>query len=300
MSRKNLLISLAILLVLVAIPVALYWPRADRVGGVSAVKSPAASVPSVGLDAERSVGAYGTGGPEGRALVKSFSMTLRAAKVEATARRAADIARKYAGYVQTESYGTSGGGPVEYARGGDAKAATGAEEIIQAYLELRIPSDRVEDAIADLEKLGTVDAFNRNVSDVTQPLTEIEIRLENKRAEVRRLEDLFERAGSVKEVLEVERELARVREEIQVAENELRTLREQVSYSIVAVTILKPSGVVEPGFEFDWKQLIRDFIAASLDVVRLIFRVAGFLAPIAVLALIGYAIWRVARRRATP
>jgi hypothetical protein len=235
-----------------------------------------------------------TGALPDRALIKTFSMTLRAEKVERVAKSAISIATRYGGYVQQENYGTESGGTITYEKG--AEGAPAAGDIIQAYLELRIPSNRVEAAVEELKKLGTVDVFNRNVSDVTQSLTELTIRLDNKKAEAKRLEELFNRAGTVKDVLEVARELARVREEIQLIENELRSMKQQVDYATVALTIVKPAGIVEPGFEFDWKQLIRDFITQALYVIGAIFRIAGFLAPLVILALIVYVVWVLARR----
>jgi len=257
-------------------------------GGSGAVSSPDVG-PQGGVEPSKE-----TGAPSDRALIKTFSMTLRAEKVERVAKSAISIATRYGGYVQQENYGTESGGTITYEKG--AEGAPAAGDIIQAYLELRIPSDRVEKAVEELKKLGTVDVFNRNVSDVTQPLTELTIRLDNKKAEAKRLEELFNRAGTVKDVLEVERELARVREEIQVIENEMRSMKQQVDYSTVALTIVKPAGIVEPGFEFDWKQLIRDFIAQALYVIGAIFRIAGFLAPLVILALIVYVVWVLARR----
>ena len=85
---------------------------------------------------------------------------------------------------------------------------------------LRVPDDRLDQALDALAALG--DAGDREVftRDVTAAYTDLQIRLDNARALQARLRTLLERADSVPDVLAVERELARVTVEVESLEGQ--------------------------------------------------------------------------------
>jgi hypothetical protein len=118
-------------------------------------------------------------------------------------------------------------------------------------------------------------------------------------ANSRRLEDrlvtlLATRTGKLQDVLSVERELARVREEIERYEGRLRYLRANVSVSTLAVTISEPMPVVgEPGSNVvgdAFKQAWRNFVAFIAALIQSL----GVLVPVAVIfgsALLAWKRW---------
>lgn len=105
------------------------------------------------------------------------------------------------------------------ARGGyvgslTATAQTGSARDVN--VELRIPAKQADAFIADVRKLGKVVEETRTTEEVTAEYIDLQARMKaSKAAEQRLVELLGTRTGKLSEVLEVERELARVRSEIE-------------------------------------------------------------------------------------
>jgi len=103
---------------------------------------------------------------------------------------------------------------------------------------LRVPATQLDSAIAELKKLGRVESETQNGQDVTAQYVDLEARLSNSRnTEKRLLELLSNRTGKLSDVLEVETELSRVREEIERMEGERRLLAKQVEYATLTATV---------------------------------------------------------------
>lgn len=174
--------------------------------------------------------------------------------------------------------------------------AAGREQVRSATLQLKVPADRFDALVGGLSPLGRVETVNVNAQDVGEEYVDIAARVANARRLEARLLTLLERSASrLSDVLAVERELARVREEIERAEGRLRYLRTRVSLSTLDVTvherapILAGSPAANPLLEA-LRQAWRNFVAL------LAFGIAslGVLLPLAVVAAV---VWRVGRRR---
>ncbi|HEX8893568.1 MAG TPA: DUF4349 domain-containing protein [Terriglobales bacterium] len=103
---------------------------------------------------------------------------------------------------------------------------------------LRVPATQLDSALAELKKLGRVESETQNGQDVSAQYVDLEARLSNSRnTEKRLLELLSNRTGKLSDVLEVETELSRVREEIERMEGERRLLAKQVEYATLTATV---------------------------------------------------------------
>ena len=92
----------------------------------------------------------------------------------------------------------------------------GKDQLRSASLEVKIPSDRFDEALAGLAPIGKVESVNVNAQDVGEEFVDVAARVENAhRLEARLIALLANRTGKLQDVLSVERELARVREEIE-------------------------------------------------------------------------------------
>jgi hypothetical protein len=117
-----------------------------------------------------------------------------------------------------------------------ASGATGGGRTLQA--SLRIPSDQLDGALAEIKTLGRVQSESQNGQEVTARYVDLQARLSNSRNTERRLIDLLQqRTGKLSDVLEVENELARVRGEIEQMEAERKSLLNQVSFSTLNARI---------------------------------------------------------------
>jgi hypothetical protein len=175
----------------------------------------------------------------------------------------------------------------------------GRDRVREASLELRVPADRFESMQTVLDSVGDVEWLNVAVQDVGEEYVDLSARTANaKRLESRLVELLATRTGKLEDVLAVERELARVREEIERYEGRLRFLRTRVATSTLTVRLHEPAPVIggrgETGVIGDaFRQAWRNFISAIATVIAW----SGALIPLIAVAI---AAWLVIRRFRRP
>lgn len=170
----------------------------------------------------------------------------------------------------------------------------GRQQTRAASMELRIPSERFDEAVNALSPIGKVETVNVSVQDVGEEYVDVEARVANaRRLEQRLIELLANRTGKLSDVLTVERELARVREEIERYEGRMRYLRTRASVSTLAIAIHESYPIVadRPG-----SHPIRDaFIQSWRNVIAVtsgIIAALGVLLPLGVLVGVIALAWR--------
>ena len=105
---------------------------------------------------------------------------------------------------------------------------------------LRIPSDRLANVASRLRQLGQVVEDTQGSDDVADQLVDLGARLTSARATELRLTELLKnRTGKLSDVLEVERELARVRVDIERLDAETTNIGRRVSYATVTIEIVE-------------------------------------------------------------
>jgi hypothetical protein len=104
-----------------------------------------------------------------------------------------------------------------------------------AQVTIKVPRPRFNEALARIEKLG--DVLHRNVTaeDVTDEYVDLELRLKNARAMREQLASLL-KSATVKDAVEIEKELAKVTDVIEQIEGRLKVLRDKVGYSAITVS----------------------------------------------------------------
>jgi len=103
---------------------------------------------------------------------------------------------------------------------------------------VRVPAAQLDGVLVELRKLGRVEQENQSADDVTRQYVDLTARLANARETEKRLvEILRERTGKVADVLSVEREIARTRQQIEQMDAERKTLDSQVQYASIDLRI---------------------------------------------------------------
>ncbi|MGI8402266.1 MAG: DUF4349 domain-containing protein [Gemmatimonadaceae bacterium] len=166
----------------------------------------------------------------------------------------------------------------------------GQDQIRQATVELKVPSTKYDQAVGSLSTIGKVESVNSTAQDVGEEFVDVTARVNNsRRLEERLINLLANRTGKLDEVLRVERELARVREEIERYEGRLRYLSTRVATSTLTITVHEPAPILgnNPGenpiaaaFRRAWKNFV-GVVAASIAAL-------GVLIPLAILVLLGW------------
>ncbi len=118
----------------------------------------------------------------------------------------------------------------------------GSEENQQANLTVRVPQDQFFTAVDRIEELGKVQNRNLGSEDVSEQFIDLEARLKSSLREEESLLSLLERADQVSEILTIERELSRVRSDIERAQGQLNFLERRVDLATISISLFPPGG----------------------------------------------------------
>lgn len=112
-----------------------------------------------------------------------------------------------------------------------------ANEETHAEILFRVPPAQLEPLMDSAAAVGRLEERTIGAEDVTDAIIDAEGRLASLQASRDRLRQLLDRAGSVPDVLTVERELARVQGDIESLQGRIAALRGQVAMSELTVRI---------------------------------------------------------------
>jgi hypothetical protein len=153
-------------------------------------------------------------------IAKSSQLALVTKEFDKARGSVEDILKRHGGYLGQLDVAEPGNGP-------RTLSAT-----------LRIPTAQLDPAITEIKKLGEVESESQSGEEVTQQYVDLDARLTNARNTEQRLSTLLhDRAGQMNDVLAVEKEIDRVRGEIEQMEAEKKTLVNRVDYATLTVTI---------------------------------------------------------------
>ena len=180
---------------------------------------------------------------------------------------------------------------------GSSTTQSGRGAVPAATLEIRMPADRFEDAVEGLRPIGKVESVNVTAQDVGEEYVDVQARMANdRRLEARLIELVAQRTGKLSDVLAVEQELARVREEIERYQGRLRYLQTRAAVSTLSLTIHMPIPVVDEGSPGVMGEAVRDAWRNFITVVAFLIQSLGVVIPLAVCALAGWLVFRRFRR----
>lgn len=115
---------------------------------------------------------------------------------------------------------------------------SGDDESRRASLEARVPAERLPAFRESARRLGQTTSDSEKVEDVTEQRADVSARLRAARAQEKRVMELMSgKTSTLHEVIEAERELARVRENIERLEAQERSLEGNVAMATVRVSI---------------------------------------------------------------
>ena len=175
----------------------------------------------------------------------------------------------------------------------------GDERLRSASIELRIPNEQFDAAVSGLKGLGKLETVQVTTEDVGEQYTDIAARVANAhRLEDRLIDVLARRPGKLSDILQVERELARVREEIERYEGRLRYLKSRAATSRLTLSVHEPVPVLEKTGQSPILDAVRQAWGRFLGLVTLAIGWSGIVIPVGLIA--AGAAWLRRRRRPLP
>jgi hypothetical protein len=114
-----------------------------------------------------------------------------------------------------------------------------------AAMELRVPPLKAAGFQVWLASKGLVESRRVLATDVGKQLFDQELALKNLEVTMTRLQKLAEKDASMKELIEIENEMTRVRGNIERLKGEHRWLLDRVSFATITLTLTREGGPVE-------------------------------------------------------
>ncbi|GBC96153.1 hypothetical protein HRbin16_01954 [bacterium HR16] len=218
-----------------------------------------------------------------RYLIKTASVILEVKQTEDAIERLTRLIKEHKGYVSdlqewTDELGNQG-----------------------ASVTFRVPASRFEDALNGVKALGKTLNVQVNSEDVTEEYVDIDAQLRNLKRTEERLLGHLSRTGRLVDTLAVERELSRVRQEIERLEGRLRFLSHRVMYCTLSVTLRQSARTqpLVPPESFSTGKVASDAVRALVAFAQSLWSVLIWLAvwavvwlPIAAIGWVGYRRWR--------
>ena len=169
---------------------------------------------SAGLDENGvSAGLDENGLPLNRKFIRDAHLRLDLpdqAAIDATFPRGRTLAGTYGGYIQAET-----------ARG----------------MTIKVPNERFEAALNDIEGWGEIGDRNIRVNDVTGEHMDLSLRIENARRMQTRLKSMLESARNIEETLQLEQEIQRVTLSLEKMEAQRAVLDRDIAYSTIHLSL---------------------------------------------------------------
>lgn len=199
-------------------------------------------------------------------IIKTARLVYETKDVDATHAKVLQLATQYKGFVQSDNSGKG------YNR-------------ISRNMMVRVPTERFMDFINGIsEGVSYFDQKDISRQDVSEEFVDLEARLKAKRELENRYLELLKQAKTVKEMLEIERELSTIREEIEAKQGRLQFLQNRVSMSTITLefyTLTAETGVTQ-----SYGQKMINSLKGGWDGISMFFLGILYLWPLFVVALI--------------
>lgn len=145
-------------------------------------------------------------------------------------------------------------------------------------MTIRVPAQHFDEAMGACRTFSAkIESESVEGTDVTEEFVDTEARLSNKKAEEKQLLTILQRTGSVTELLEVQRELFRVREEIERHEGRRKFLLAQVSMATITVTFHEDFPIEVSGRGGFWATVGSGFETGFVGFANVLAGVIAFL-----------------------
>ncbi|MDG9717886.1 DUF4349 domain-containing protein [Streptomyces sp. DH24] len=207
-------------------------------------------------------------------IIRTASVSVRVKDVPKALEKARATAENAGGYVGSET----------------TTADEGGRE--RTRVVLRVPVDKYEEVLADLEGAGTLLERTAKAQDVTDQVVDVESRIASQRASVARIRELMDRATRLSDVVTLEGELSARQADLESLLAQQATLKDRTSLATVTLSlsekaVREPAEDDDPGFV--------DALAGGWDafvtMLRWLMVALGAVLPFAVAAALLVLLW---------
>ncbi|HZW83124.1 MAG TPA: DUF4349 domain-containing protein [Candidatus Deferrimicrobium sp.] len=180
-------------------------------------------------------------------------------------------------------------------------------EKVSANLTLRVPAQGLADFSKFLSGLGNVRTDNLRTEDITGAFYDTEARLNNQKVQEKRLLELLGQAKNMDDILKLEAEISKTREQIEVLQGQINRWNQQVDLATIHLVLQTKEQV---GSNAYWEPLgMRSALTGAKNGVLVTLKgiyhilswivvILGYVAPLLLVGLpVGYLLWRKRRNK---
>jgi hypothetical protein len=178
--------------------------------------APGAVVQSDGAPAPSDSGALPLPDVLGRKIIMVSTLSVDVKDVAQAFEDVQNIATVDGGFLASSSFGHNG----------DDETAS---------VTIRVPSDKYQDALGRVRKLGDVQNEKSDSNDVTQDYTDLQSRLRSLQAALQQYLSFLDRAGDIGQVLQVQDRINQTQEEIEQTQGRINLLDNQTDLATITV-----------------------------------------------------------------
>lgn len=162
-----------------------------------------------------------------RKIIRNAELSLETMEYESALERIPTLTEQSGGYVESAS--SNGLSLYEQSRGYPSRR--------NAYFTVRVPAEHLDDFVSALSQEFNMVNKSESSSDITDRYYDTQAHLSNLQIQEKRLLELLEQAGKLADLLEIEKELADVRYQIETLTATMKRMDSQVAYSIVNISL---------------------------------------------------------------
>ncbi len=216
--------------------------------------------------------------PQNKKIIQNFQVYITVEDIRAAAKEIENKIKELGGYIEAEDV-------TEY----------GSNSVI------RIPAQKSDSFIEYVEKSYEVTNKSKSIEDITSVYVDNDARLKNLRAEEAQVLEIMKKANTVEEILKVQSELYKIREEVEILEARKKNWDRLVDYSTIRLNISKKQLIAdkklklltsEELFGSSWQGFKNTFTAIVLSLQTMFIFLFSNLIPLVIIGGVGYTGYR--------
>lgn len=213
-----------------------------------------------------------------RLVIKTGRLSLLVADVRKSAEEISRLAEDKGGFVLSA----------------DIRKTKPESEKLVGLVRIKVPSEEFNQVFSRIKELGLkVTSENVSGQDVTEEYTDLQSRLRNLEAAEAQLLELMKRAGEVTEILEVQKELVRTRDQIERTKGRIEFLEKSAAMATITINLATEEEEL-PIVEEGWRPRkvarasLRSLVSFWQRISNLIIWLVIFLSPFII---VGFLVW---------
>ena len=164
-----------------------------------------------------------------------------------------------------------------------------AKQELQISLVLRVPALQFNSALEQIRATASrVIEEKTSGQDVTEEFIDLEARIKTQKALELQFLEIMKQSNKVSDALEVQRQIAEVRTEIEKLEGRKRFLENRASLSTITINLQTPAAIAvnTSGFGRNIKEAVSESLSIASEIVLFLIRFVIVMVPILVLVIL--------------